>query len=1094
MPSGQMTTTLSLCNNGPSLWRLELSSGLRFDEIESILHMWHSPQSVNFLLFNMFLPKTSRLTLIFLIVGFGLQSIWSQQIPKSFFSSMKIRNIGPAGTSGRVTSIDALQSNPDIIYIGTASGGLWRTTSGGTTWEPLFDDQPVSSIGAVALNQRNPSIIWAGTGEGNPRNSHNSGAGIYKSIDGGRTWQLKGLKDSKTIHRILLHPDNPDIVYVAALGSAWGPNEERGVFKTSDGGDSWQKVLYVNDSSGCADLVIDPTNPDKLIAAMYQYIRRPWFFTSGGSGSGLYVTHDGGQTWQKRTEKDGLPKGNLGRMGLSICHSRPNVIYALIESSKTALYRSDNGGFNWQKISDKNIGNRPFYYADIYVDPKNENRIYNLHSLVTLSEDGGKTFSTLLPYSGVHPDHHAFWIHPDDPDLIMDGNDGGINISRDRGKNWRFIENLPLGQFYHINYDMETPYNVYGGMQDNGTWVGPSQVWQRGGIRNEHWQEVLFGDGFDAMPNAKDSRYGYAMYQGGNLYTFDRETGRTEYIQPVHPKGTQLRFNWNAALAQDPFFEHTIYFGSQFVHKSTDAGKSWTVISPDLTTNDTTKQKQVESGGLTIDATKAENYTSILCIEPSPVQKGIIWAGTDDGNLQLTTNNGQTWQNLIDRLPNAPKGAWIPQIVASPHSAKEAFVVINDYRRNNWSKYLYHTTDLGKTWNEIAGKNDSIDGFCLSVFQDPQVPELLFLGTDRGLFLSIDYGKKWQKWRNGFPSVPVSDLKVHPREHDLVIGTFGRAAWILDNIIPLRALAKKHKSEYNLPLAIFHPQDAWLAERKSASGVRFTADAHYSGTNKHPGALLYFWKGIPTDSCTESDKVAFTILSGKRDTIRTFTVKPDSGLNRTHWNLRQNGVRYPSWSSPKKNADIPSGSRVPPGRYKVFISYGSDIDSTMIRVNPDPRIKVSSSDIQKVDSLRKTFEGIVSECTAGFNQLKDAKSAIERVNRRMELVDNDSIKTEIENTGKTLKDSIDNIMDVFLLAEDFKGYDHVTVRLVSRLYTTGSYLETCRTGISKNAINYLTETERQSKVVLKRIDAFFSDQWKEYQNNVSKVDMPVFKD
>ena len=453
----------------------------------------------------------------------------AQVVDTTLYNALKPRAIGPAGMSGRVTTIDVLLANPDVMYIGTASGGLWKSESGGTAWEPIFDKYDVASIGALAINQKNPDVIWVGTGEGNPRNSQTSGNGVYKSIDGGKNWVHLGLEKTRNIHRIIIHRDNPDIVWVGAQGSAWGESTDRGVFKTTDGGKTWRKVLYVNEKTGIADLIVDPVNPDKLIAAMWEFRRWPWFFNSGGPGSGLYISYDGGDSWEERTDKDGLPEGNLGRMGLAIAPSNTDIIYALVESKKNALYMSKDGGFKLEKVSDKNIGNRPFYYADIYVDPLNENRIYNLYSIVTVSEDGGKTFSTMLAYGGsstdIHPDHHAWWVHPDDPSFLINGNDGGLAISRDRGNTWRFVENLPLAQFYHINYDMEFPYNVYGGMQDNGSWSGPAYVWKAGGIRNSYWQELFFGDGFDVVPDPDDSRYGYAMSQGGFLGYYDSETG-----------------------------------------------------------------------------------------------------------------------------------------------------------------------------------------------------------------------------------------------------------------------------------------------------------------------------------------------------------------------------------------------------------------------------------------------------------------------------------------------------------------------------------------------------------------------------------------
>ncbi len=579
-------------------------------------------------------------------------------LPMKLLKNYSFRSIGPAGMSGRITAIQVAPHNKQIIYAGSASGGMWKSNNGGQSWEVIFNNEAVSSVGAIGLDPQNPDVLYVGTGEGNPRNSLTSGAGLYKSIDGGKHWILMGLEKTRNIHRVLVHPRNPQIIYAAAIGTPWGDSEHRGVYKSTDGGKQWKKVLYVNEKTGAAELIMDPVNPDKLMVSMWEHRRNPWFFKSGGAGSGLYVTFDGGEHWQKRTDKDGLPKGDLGRLGLAIAPSNTKRVYALVESKgNNAIYRSDDGGYKWSKVSEEdNIGNRPFYYAEIYVDPINENRIFSLWTMLSMSEDAGKSWKVIAPYSSVHPDHHAFFIHPEAPSYIIEGNDGGLNISRDGGKNWRFVENLPIAQFYHINYDMELPYNVYGGMQDNGSWKGPAYVWRRGGIRNSYWQELFFGDGFDVVPDLSDARYVYAMSQQGYVGRVDTETGYTKMIRPVHPDGEVLRYNWNAAIAQDPFDPSTVYFGAQYVFKSTDKGSNWTVISPDLTSNDSTRQTFGESGGLTYDVTGAETYTTILAIEPDKLERDVLWTGSDDGVLSLTRDGGAKWiTNLYAKLPGAPK-------------------------------------------------------------------------------------------------------------------------------------------------------------------------------------------------------------------------------------------------------------------------------------------------------------------------------------------------------------------------------------------------------------------------------------------------------
>lgn len=1032
--------------------------------------------------------RISFLLSFVLLLGVGV--CYAQVLDLSQMEGLRIRNIGPAGMSGRVTSIDAVHSDPRTIYIGTASGGLWKSESGGINWEPVFDDQPVQSVGAVAIDQLNPSIVWAGSGEGNPRNSHNSGNGIYRSLDGGRSWSHMGLEATRTIHRIIVHPRNSDVVYVAALGSAWGPGAERGVFKTTDGGANWEKILYVNDTTGCADLIIDPSNPNKLIAAMWQHHREPWFFTSGGPGSGMYVTLDGGKTWKLRGDKDGLPKGPYGRMGLAICHSKPNVVYALVETKEIAIYRSDDGGFKWSKRGSRNAGNRPFYYADIYADPENENRVYSLWSFVSRSEDGGKSFETILPWgSGVHPDHHAFYIHPTDPSFLMDGNDGGLNISFDKGENWRFVENLPLGQFYHINYDMEVPYNVYGGLQDNGSWVGPSEVWANtDGIRNFHWRELYFGDGFDVVPVPGNSRHVYAMSQGGNVSLVDRETGDSRFVKPVHPEGKTLRFNWNAAIAQSPFDSCTVFFGSQYVHKSTDCGLSWEIISPDLTTNDTAKQKQALSGGLTIDATQAENYTTVIAIDESPLQQGLLWAGTDDGNLQLSRNGGANWQNLIGKLPGAPQGAWIPQIVASSHSPGEAFVVLNDYRRDNWQPYLYHTRDFGSSWRRIADAQ-SVDGYCLSVVQDPVAENLLFLGTDHGLFVSIDYGATWTKWKEGYPSVPTADLKIHPREHDLVIGTFGRAVWILDDITPLRDLALQGTDVLKKPFHFFPVQDAWNGEFRPTDEGRFMGQSDFRGRNWWRGAVLYAWVAEPD----EKEKIRITVFDEEGDTVRNYKVKADTGLLRLRWGFDRDGMATPGFGGPSDDDWTPPGPRVAPGKYTVQLAYLKDSARHSFRILPDPRLPYSATDMAFRDVKIKEMKAMVKAAKEAFDQLLEARKTMDRV-EAMLVHAPDSLQDSVKALGKVLRDTIKDCLEMYTTPEGFEGYDHVTVRLNDLIWNTASYFQSGYSRPGDNAMAALANFERELDRVLSRVNKFFAEDWKRYQEFVEGLEKPVFQE
>lgn len=1073
---------------------------------------------------------------LMLLLAFLLSvSLQAQQLDMKLLKGIEPRNIGPGGMSGRVTALDVVHNNPQIIYAGTASGGLWKSNSGSVAWTPVFDSVAVLSIGAVAICQQNTDIVWAGTGEGNPRNSVTGGYGIYKSLDGGKNWQSMGLEKTRNIHRIIIDKNNPDIVYVGAIGSSWGKHPERGVFKTIDGGKTWKHILKVNSATGAGDLVVDPQNPNKLIAAMWEHERKPWTFTSGGSGSGLYMTHDGGDNWKKLTDKEGLPKGELGRIGIAIAPSNPNRIYALVEAKKNALYRSDDGGDKWTKVNDKSsgrgsggIGNRPFYYADIFVDPVNENRIYSVFTYVNYSIDGGKSFQQLMPAygtpTGIHPDHHAFYVHPTDPNFIIDGNDGGLNITRDMGKNWRFAENIPVAQYYHINVDNDFPYNVYGGMQDNGSWVGPGYVLKSGGIRNSYWQEVMFGDGFDAMPDLDDNRFGFAMSQQGYVGRFDRVTGLTKMIRPTHPDpDLKLRFNWNSAISQDPFDHSTIYFGSQFVHKSTDKGDSWEIISPDLTTNDPEKQKQYLSGGITMDATGAENFTTILAIEPSSIEKGLIWASTDDGQLQITRDGGKSWTNLSSRMTGLPKNAWIPQVKASKYNAGEAFVVVNNYRQFDFKPYLFHTTDYGTTWKQMLTQDETF-GYSLSMVQDIEEPNLLFLGTEHGLYVSINKGTSWTKWVNGYPSVSTMDLAIQPREHDLVIGTFGRAAWVMDDIRPLRELVKKGTGVLKQTIKVYPAPDAYITANQQATGTRFAGDAIFIGKNRKRGAMITYTvtkpeekkntetttakskkkkdkkKSVPTPEIKKDttkvafDSIIFMVYTKENELIRTIKNKyKKNGMHRTYWSMNEKGINFPSRKAPKKKAGERGGVDVLPGTYKIVMSFGDQKDSTTVNVKFDPRIDVSMETLKANYDTSKDIEGEVEVASNAMTQLRESKKVIEDILKQIKS--KGDVYDSLRNVSKATKDSINVLMDELVGPKNEKqGITAEPNRsIMDYYYTNYMYLGSFN---KPGPTQARTATQAKNKLLpwLAKTNDFYKNQWSVYQQFVQNSDLSPFEE
>ena len=1035
-------------------------------------------------------------------------TLTSQELPINYLQDLQPRNIGPGGMSGRVTAIDVVLNNPEVMYVGTASGGLWKSNSGGITWKPIFDNEKTASVGALAIQQSNPAVIWVGTGEGNPRNSLNGGYGVYKSIDGGHSWNSMGLEKTRHIHKILIDPSNPDTVYVGAIGSPWGEHEQRGVYKTTDGGKSWKQILFQNNKTGVADMVMDPTNPNKIIVAMWEHKRDPWFFTSGGEGSGIFITHNGGATWEERTHKDGLPEGDLGRIGLAIAPNKPNIIYALVEAKKNALYKSTDAGFTWTKTNDKSdIGNRPFYYSDIFVDPQNENRVYSVFTYVNVSEDGGKNFKQLMPAygvdNGVHPDHHAWWIHPSNGNFMIDGNDGGMNITRDGGKTWRFIGNIPVAQFYHINVDNEFPYNVYGGMQDNGSWRGPAYVWKDQGIRNSYWQEISFGDGFDVVPDREDSRYGWSMSQQGSVSRYDHLTGNNYTVKPTHQDpDVSLRFNWNSAINIDPFDASTIYFGSQFVHKSMDKGLTWSVISPDLTTNDPEKQKQSQSGGLTMDATGAENHTTILVIEPSTLDKEVLYVGTDDGRVHVSKNAGGAWEE-ISKLPGLPKGSWITQIKASNKNKAEALLVANNYRRFDYTPYAYRTTNYGRSWTRILGPEDT-QSYALCIIEDPQEKNLLFLGTDDGLYYSTNAAKTWTKWTHGFPTVPVKDLVIQERENDLVIGTFGRAAWVLDDISPLRAIAKE-TAILEQRLKVFTPPTAYQAAYQQPTGSRFGADAMYQGENKAFGAHISYWYNArqttteTLDSAEEqkpsSDSIYMKIYDKDR-LIRTLKRKvPDSsGIYRWTWYLNEAGGDRPSRKIRKRKNES-SGSSVKPGNYNVVLSNDGVTTQTTITVASDPRLAVSQKAIDQKYATSKTVQQMTQIAADAVKQLVESKNTATNFSKTLKKEDKKLHKDAIDLSTE-ISETIENLISLYIGKEDKRQgiTRNPEVTVLNRIRTASWYGGSRPDGITQTEITLLKHAQDQLNDALDKTNAFFEKDWLAYKDAMTDVKTKPFKD
>jgi photosystem II stability/assembly factor-like uncharacterized protein len=977
----------------------------------------------------------------------------AEAVDPSLLAGLKARSIGPAVMSGRISDVVGVESNPDVLYVGAANGGVWKSVNGGLTWASLFDDQKVASVGALAVFQANPDVVWVGTGEGNPRNSVSVGWGVYRSLDGGQTWTHLGLEKTEHIYRIVLHPTNPDVAWVAALGKLWGENAERGIFKTTDGGRTWRKVLYVDERTGGSDLVIDPSNPNKLFASLWQHRREPWFFRSGGPGSGLFVSADGGETWKRLSEDDGLPSGDLGRIGLAISRSNPEIVYALVEAGKSALVRSDDGGRTWKTVNDDpRTADRPFYYADIRVDPAWPSRVYNIATRLSVSNDGGKTFESID--TRTHGDYHALWIDPSHPEHLIAGNDGGLAVTSDRGATWSFPPNLPLGQYYHVAVDLDVPYNVYGGLQDNGSWRGPSEVQEDGGIRNLHWTRVGGGDGFDTRPDPEDSQRGYSMAQGGELMRWNLRTGEMKSVRPAEPKEGEgrerLRFNWNAGLGVDPFAPATIYYGSQYVHKSTDRGETWTIVSPDLTTDNPAWQKQAQSGGLTPDVTAAENFTTILAIAPSPVQQGVLWVGTDDGRVHVTRDGGQAWSSVEKNIPGVPAGTWVPHILPSRFDAASAFVVMDNHRRSDWTPYVFRTDDWGKTWKSLATKD--LDGWALAIEQDPVDRDLLFLGTEFGLWVSNDGGKRWMRWTNGFPTTAVADLVVHPRDHDLVIATHGRGLYIVDDVTPLRKLTAETLRE---PLHLFPAAPGRLDRREIVSGNTRAGAGDFRGENRPYGIQLTYSLNVPglplpdekaerarkeeereaaraaargpakpgetlkedPEAAEDAGKkgakgdkekgpqVEIRIEDAAGKLIRKMDGPARLGVNRATWDLGRDLFPAPANEGRGGGRQRASGPKVPPGTYKVTVQYKDHTATETVQVVPSPLTKNTAADWQAREAVFERARGLQKDVVAALDRIIGARADIDLVEKKLAALDKarEQAGTEGEDPNRDLK-------------------------------------------------------------------------------------------
>ncbi len=889
------------------------------------------------------------------------------------FGALEARWLGPGTMSGRTTAIVGVVSDNKTLYIGTAGGGVWKSTNAGASFKPIFDKYCMS-IGAIAVDQANPSTVFVGTGESNMRNTVSIGDGLYKSTDAGDNWVKVGLDSTEHIAKIIIDPKNANTIYVAAPGPLWSDSKHRGLYKSTDGGTTWNKILYINEKTGCADIAVDPNNPDIIYATTWEFRRKPYSFSSGGMGSGMWKSTDGGKNW--RELKNGLPVKPFGRIALTLAPSAPQNMIAIVEAKETGLYISSDAGETWKSQSaTMNVVSRPFYFSCLVIDPKDPKRVYRPGFGFSYSDDGGYSF-TDASYDGgwVHSDHHALWINPNYTNQMYLATDGGIYYSLDRGATWMFVYNLPVGQFYHVACDNSTPYRMYGGLQDNGSWMAPSAA--PGGVNNSSWQDMYGGDGFWVQPDPTDSNIAYAESQGGNMGRIDLRTFKSVDITPQAGKDEEkLRWNWNTPIVTGQANGRNLYTAAQYLFKSKNQGRIWQRISPDLTTNDKKKQQQEESGGLSEDNTSAENHCTIFTIAESPLDENLIWVGTDDGNLQVVTDGGKSWINVSKNYEAAgiPAQTWVSSIEPSRFDKNTVYVTFDNHMYGDMNTYVAKSTDLGKTWTRI--KSDEFTGFAHKIKEDLVNKGLLFLGTERGMFASNDGGARWFRMKNHIPDYAmVRDIQIQPKTNDLVIATHGRGIMVVNDITPIRMLTKDVVDQ---DVVLFDSKPMEITTGKYGGGGSPVSGGWYGGNPDNIAPIEYYLK----ERATKDVKLEIYDAEGKL--VQSVPGTKRKGVNKVYWNLR--------WTPPK----TATGS--------TKMDYGGFIAPMVLPGNYTLKLKVGDKEYSKLLSL-------VHDNSNKLFTVEDRKEQYDVAMRLYHMHEElYALVNKINAEQKTIKDNMDSL-------------------------------------------------------------------------------------
>jgi photosystem II stability/assembly factor-like uncharacterized protein len=1069
--------------------------------------------------------------------------------PKSPFEGMKYRLVGPF-RGGRVLAVAGVEGQPDTYYFGAVAGGMWKTTDGGLNWRPLWDKFPEASpsIGAIAVAPSDPNVVYVGTGEACIRGNIVMGNGVYKSADAGKTWKFIGLRDTYSIGRMIVHPKDPNTVYVAALGHPFGANTTRGIFRSRDGGKTWQRILYVDDKTGGIDIQFDLSNPNILFAGMWQAVRKPWTMESGGPGSGLYRSADGGDNWTKLTG-NGLPEGTIGRIGVATT-SNPGRIYALIEADKGGLFRSDDGGENWQLVTDdRRYRQRAWYYTHVFADPKNPDVVYILNTGTYRSIDGGKTFSQIR---SPHGDNHGFWIDPDNPKRLINGNDGGATISTDGGASWSSIMNQPTAQFYHVVADSRFPYWLYGAQQDNST-VAIASASAHGGISESDFYEVGGGESGYIAPDPTDPEIVYAGSYGGDIARYDHHTDETQMVNPWprNPIGWGMadlkhRFQWTEPIVFSPHDPQTLYYAGEVLFKTTDQGKSWTIISPDLTRND--KSKQQSSGGpITKDNTGVEVYDTIFSLVESPVQKDLIWAGSDDGVVHLTRNGGGNWENVTPK--DMPEWGTVSMIEASPLEAGSAYVAVERHKMDDFAPYIFRTSDFGKSWTTIVNGIPK-DDYVHAVRVDPKRKGLLYAGSERGMYVSFDDGANWQPLQLNLPMSPIYDLIV--KNDDLAVATHGRSFWVLDDLSPLRQWSDSLKSEnvhlfapanashttfpgsffgggnagqnppggtviyYYLKTEIKKPEEKKDEKRTEAAGASGEATTTASSSGSSTAKAESTSHEAAPDSAASADKksesrVKIEILDSGGKVVRTYPPKhppvsegeegffsrnrsseipTEAGINRFVWDLRYEGVQRipnsPLWGGSTE------GPIAIPGQYQVRLTLDGKSQTRSFNIVPDPRLRLTADDLKKQFDLMESILGKVTQVHDAVRQIRDIRAQMTALNKRLKEEKNPNAKA-VADAGNALDKKMTVVEEALIQTKAKSGQDvlNYPIRLNNLLVALGGVVSSADAAPTKQDYEMFAELSQQADQQLANWDEIVKTDLVAYNRLAQEKTIPI---